>query len=440
MKSRQIQVYFSIIFAGFLYSSSVMSGGFQVWEQDASGIGDYHSGGAAEALNAGTQFYNPAGMNNLKHIELSAGIAYIPLQISYFGNVGFIPDAPPMAVTTATSKTNNFIPNLFFVYPVDKYFAFGFGVTVPFGSSTEYPIDNPLSAAATKTQLQTINLNPSIAIKLSQYFSVGLGFNALWGKAIYDSAAPFLTPPVPLSNQLSGWGYGWNVGALLYLTPATRMGISYRSRIQLDGRGRSQYIDPFFPTSNDTLSATLQLPATTILSFYTDINPDWALLFSAYYTSWDVFTHLNLNDVLISNDPTTLPILVPVNENYVNSWNFALGAHYWISSTVMFKVGVGYDETPIQPGYRDVRLPDAAKYALALGVHWDIIPLLTLDAGWIHFFVPDAVVDNSNAISVTPAEAKSFATIAQLKAATQTNGISRTEVNVVGMQLSWKIN
>lgn len=408
------------ISVNFLFSTSLFAGGFQLWEQDASGIGDYHSGAAAEALNAGTQFYNPAGMNHFKKNELSMGIAYIPLNITYTGTVG----APSLeTVTAADSHTHNIVPNFYAIFPFDSHLALGLGVTVPFGSSTEYPIDNPIAIAATKTELQTLNINPSIAVRLADYFSVGLGFDALWSHAIYNSAFTIINPVTSLKNSFQAWGYGWNAGVLFYITPRTRIGMSYRSRIQVDGEGKSEYLtDPLL--TNDGLTGMMQLPATTIFSVYSNVTDQWALLFSAYYTQWSVFHELDLQKVLVLGTPMT----IAVHEDYVNSWNLALGAHYKIIENVMLKVGLGYDQTPTQLGYRDVRLPDAPKYAFALGVHWTVIPAVGLDVGWIHFFVNQAKVDNSRAM-----------TNDLVQMLTQTNGTTKAAVDVAGVQLSFRM-
>lgn len=46
-------------------SASVHAAGFQLLEQNASGLGNAYAGSAAIADNASTIFYNPAGMTNL---------------------------------------------------------------------------------------------------------------------------------------------------------------------------------------------------------------------------------------------------------------------------------------------------------------------------------------------------------------------------------------
>ena len=53
--------------------------GFQLLEQNASGIGNAYAGSAAVAENASTIYFNPAGMTQLKDREFSAGIAVVPV-------------------------------------------------------------------------------------------------------------------------------------------------------------------------------------------------------------------------------------------------------------------------------------------------------------------------------------------------------------------------
>lgn len=406
-------------------SGGVMAGGFQLWEQDASGIGDYHASAAAEAENPGTQFYNPAGMTHLSAPALSGGVTYVPLTIRYSGTAGLMQD-----YTQATSSTNNFIPNLYLVYPFKQKYAFGFGVTAPFGSSTDYPINNPIADAATKTSLETINFNPSIAWAPTTLLSMAVGFDALYAMADYDSAFYFLPQsfdppqaPWPLTNNLTGWAYGWNAGVMLYPTEHLRFGLSYRSQLELDGTGDSHYTSPLASASNNQLSGVINLPPMWIMGLYADVNTRWSLLFSAFFTQWDYFSHLVLHNVQVFDEPET----IEVDENYRNSWNLALGAHYWIiEHFMMLKMGVGYDQTPTTLGHRDVRLPDAPKYSIALGLHFDALKSLVLDVGWTHFFVDNGAVDNSKAMSDN------------VSAFTTTVGKTKSYVEVLGVQITWK--
>src|SRR5690606_30855237 len=60
-----------------LGAASVHAAGFQLLEQNASGIGNAYAGSAALGDNASTIFFNPAGMTRLNGVNVSAGVTAI---------------------------------------------------------------------------------------------------------------------------------------------------------------------------------------------------------------------------------------------------------------------------------------------------------------------------------------------------------------------------
>ena len=52
------------------FSGSASAAGFQLLEQNASGLGNAYAGSAAVAENASTIFFNPTGMTQLQDREL----------------------------------------------------------------------------------------------------------------------------------------------------------------------------------------------------------------------------------------------------------------------------------------------------------------------------------------------------------------------------------
>lgn len=424
----------SLVAAAILgaFVSNGYAGAFQVWEESAAGTGDYHAGGAAEADDASTEFYNPAGMTRLTQPQVSFGVAYIPLDVSYNGNVytstykaflpfsDFIPDPIPTTNGYVSGSTKNWVPNFHFVYPVNNTVALGFGVTAPFGLKTDYPQIDPIDQAATLTKLYTINYNPNIAFQINQYLSLGFGFDALYGTANYNQAVGDSTGS--LTNDLSDWGYGWNIGALYQFTPSTRVGVSYRSEIVFNGKGTSTLALAGLPAvTNNNLMATLNLPATTTFSWYSDITQKWALLATAYYTQWNVFQSVDLQN-LAGGLPDVDDVM-----NYKNSWNLVFGTHYKITRQWMLKWAIAWDQTPTQLGYRDIRLPDADRYVAALGVHWQITPRTGWDLGYAHLFT----FGNVNVDNTLSAAADSLVTTEQ--------GIANTDTNVIGTQLTFNL-
>jgi long-chain fatty acid transport protein len=405
----------SVVSACLIVSSSVYASAFQIWEQSAYGTGDYHAGAAAEADDASLEFYNPAQITELKHQQISMGGVLIPVNIKFNGTVDGV---------NANGKSDNInvIPNFHYVAPINKRLFFAFGVTTPFGLQTNYGTENAIMAvAATKTQLLTVNSNPSLAYKITDWMSVGAGFDVLRGLAAYNNAP---SPQTPFKNKLDGWGVGYNAGVffkfrMFNLPYKTRIGVSYRSKITIDASGKSH-----FQGNTTDVKAKFPLPATTLFSIYQQVNDRLALMGSVFYTQWDIFTLLELKDTAASAGGTN----IPVYEAYNDTWNVALGAHVKITKKFTWKVGGGWDETPTRTGYRDVRLPDANRFALSTGFHWQAFKKLGVDVGYTHIFAPKAHV--SNAQSATG----SGDVIADQE------GTATMDANIFGGQMSWSFD
>ncbi|OGT33097.1 MAG: hypothetical protein A3C44_05825 [Gammaproteobacteria bacterium RIFCSPHIGHO2_02_FULL_39_13] len=365
-----------------IFSANSFAGAFQLWEQDAGGVGDYHAGGAAEADTAATIFYNPASATHLQHQQLSFGAALIGLQVKFSGTADGIP------VTNEAGDTTNIVPNFSYALPFANRWAFAFSMTSPFGLSTVYSDTLYVNTLATTTELETVNLNPSLAYQINRYLSLGAGFDALYGKAIYDSDIFS-----PLDSELTGWNYGYNAGVLLQFTPATRAGVSYRSAITIDAKGSSTAQSYDVPPLNlqSNASAKFPLPATTIFSVYHDFNSRLTLMASAFYTQWSVFKQLIINNVATPNGPG----VIAINENYRDTWNLSLGGKYHFNRHIALDAGLGHDETPTRMYYRDIRLPDNNHYAASLGLDIQPSPGFKWSMGWTHFFVPSTPIDNT---------------------------------------------
>lgn len=421
-----------IVAAGaFLFTNGAIAGAFQLYEQSAAGTGNYHAGGAAEANDSSTEYYNPAGMTRIPTQELSLGLVALPIGVHFSGNVNGFPTTTPVIADTL-----NFVPNFHFVTPLPYHFAFGFGESSPFGLATEYPenITNIASIAASITQLKVANLNPNLAFAINDHLSIGAGFDYLYAEAEYDNLIPagVLSGPLLFANSkfknvLSGNAEGYNLGVLLQFTDTTRIGISYRSELKIAASGTSQVLaspfpnGAFIPFLETAVSTALPLPPSTLFSIYQDVTPRFALMGSATYTQWDVF-----KNIVLQNTALTSPGSLIVPQNYQNSWNFAVGGNYRINDKTMIKVGGGFDETPTQNGFRDIRLPDANRIAIAAGVHYDATPQLAFDGGWIHFFMQDGNVDNSQSVLQS-----NFAALPLVV------GNSNNSVDVVGVEVSY---
>lgn len=410
LKSRRLISAF-IAIASFIFSSYTVAGAFQLWEEDVSGIGDYHAGAAAEGNTAGSEFYNPASIILLKRQQISFGGAMIDVDVNYTGTAQS--ELGTVYMNAVSGGTTNFVPNIHYVTPLPDHFAFALGVTTPFGLSTNYPDLSPVNVIATKTQLTGVNINPSIAYEIDQHVALAVGFDEMYGQAVYDG-----NTFTNYTSRMDGWNAGYNAGALFQITPQTRVGLSYRSAITIAAWGASHsstYLTRI--PINSEAHASLTLPPTSIASLYHAFNSRFSLMASAFYTQWSDFNSLIIKSLATAGGPTSLT----VHENYQNTWNLALGGKYHLSKIYVVEAGFGHDETPTVYGYRDIRLPDSNRWAASLG--FDIHPTegFWVTMGWTHFFIPTVSIDNTQSTSAPIATAVGTAT---------------GSINVFGVQLS----
>src|SRR5574343_2074647 len=198
------------------FSGAASAAAFQLLEQNASGLGTAYAGSAAVADNASTVFFNPAGMTELTGFQLSAGATGVGPSYQYRNNAGVESggDAGSWAA----------VPNGYMSWQMSKDLYLGFGVSAPFGLATEYNTPWAGAAQAIKSEIKTINFNPSVGYRVNDKVSLGFGIN-------YQTIDGELTRTgVALKGDDASWG--WNAGALFTLSPAMRVGIAYRSAIK----------------------------------------------------------------------------------------------------------------------------------------------------------------------------------------------------------------
>src|SRR5450759_1202288 len=86
MGGKRLVVCIMTALVAILCSSYAGASGFQLFEENASGMGNAYAGSAAVAENAGTIFFNPAGMTKLQAREISLGGAAVRPSIKFNNN------------------------------------------------------------------------------------------------------------------------------------------------------------------------------------------------------------------------------------------------------------------------------------------------------------------------------------------------------------------
>jgi len=361
------------------FSGVASAAAFQLLEQNASGLGTAYAGSAAVADNASTVFFNPAGMTQLKGFQVSAGV--VGVGPSYkFKNDG----TSGSGVLAGVSGGNGgdaggwaAVPNGYLSWQLTPDLFLGFGVSAPFGLATEYDNDWIGRYQSIKSEITTINYNPSVAYRINDKVSLGFGLN-------YQTIDAEMTNATPgglyrLKGDDSAWG--WNAGALFTLSPAMRVGISYRSAMDYTLEGKRE-----LGASSRSASADLKLPDTFTLSVWQQVSDRWEAMGDLSYTRWSSLDVLNVKH----SGGTDVE-----NFNYKNSWRFAWGAAYQLSESAKLKFGIAYDRTPVTNQDRTARVPDNDRIWFSLGGQWNAGRYGKIDLGYAYLHVPDPEISQS---------------------------------------------
>ncbi len=391
-------------------AGSVFAAGFALIEQSVSGLGNAYSGGAASAEDASTIFYNPAGMTLLNGRQLIVG-AHIIMPSVKFHNEGstHITGQPLSGGNGGDGGVSKPVPNLYYGRKVSDRFSVGMGINAPFGLATDYDKKWVGRYHAVESDVITVNINPSVAYKITDQISVGAGLSAQYLKAKLSNAVDFGTAGyslgipglLPQSNdgfaEMEGdsWGIGYNLGLLFELNKNTRAGIAYRSRIKQELEGDvdfSHVPDPFRSSfRNGGVEADITLPDSLSISLYHKINPEWAVMADFTWTNWSLFKELAVEfDNPGQADSVT-------TEKWQDNYRYSLGVTYTPCCNWILRAGTAYDTTAVESAkYRTPSIPDGDRIWAALGAGYRLSDMVSFDIGYAHLFVNDPDI-NKNA-------------------------------------------
>lgn len=285
------------IFCCVSLSAPVSAAGIEFPWQSTSAMGTANAS-AAEAADASTIYYNPAGMSRLIGTQVSQGFQLLSVRGQFRDEGSTLQDG------TATGGGNGgtYHPKLigggefYATTPYDDHITLGIGVFVPYGANVNYKADWAGRYSLDRAAIESVNINPSLSIRFDDKHAFGLGVSAQimhlrlrsaadvkaavagvaqnsayeFGGALPDtvctrlglaltdgvcnlatsSLAGVLTSTNPLlgtqavegEGQLNiegyGYGFGWNAGYLYaFNDDRSRISLSYRSKISQSIRG-----------------------------------------------------------------------------------------------------------------------------------------------------------------------------------------------------------
>jgi long-chain fatty acid transport protein len=425
-------------------SSQLYAAGYKLEFQSASVLAD--AGEAAVVEDAGTNWYNAAGLTYLPLQVVMSGIdVYAP---TTFNGTVTAPSTlnqfgPPVSLFAdnfvgegkASSHPNSFLPAIHLSAPVCKNIALGLSVVPAWGFTEDYGEASLARYNITRIYTRTIDIAPSIAFQITPQWSLGIGPDAHYFSVqskvrvrTEGTLAPLIGTPGDSSSRFTAndWAYGGHIGILFKYNEATRIGLNYRSRLNMHLTGDSSFtLDQggFFETN--TFKLPIGLPATTTLSAYHDMSPCWALMGTIAYDQWSSIQNYHARNYIQPPTPDNPSGILPnVNlpQHMHNTVDLSIGTHYKLNDKLMLRASFKYEPTPTLDSYRNLDFPDGVKYGINIGARYQVNCKVALDFIYGHVFLPSTHINDVNPVSGALA-----------------TGHNNTSIDLLGGQLVWNL-
>jgi long-chain fatty acid transport protein len=397
-----------VALSGFSLREHAVAGSFGLFEGSTDQNANAYAGQGAKAYDAGTAWANPAGMVRLDQDEIDGSFNFIEPSFKFHGSDTDFPDA---ATAGAASRNVSAIygaltPATYSVVSITPDLKFGLAIKSPFGARIAYPGNWVGRYQSINSNLTDIAVEPSLAYAITPRFSIG-------GGPVFDYFSIRETQDVrpALGSQYGDiyadahgidWGVGYNVAGLYQFDPDTRLGISYRARIE-HRADLEQTLTESPGLANSPLGALVagvlalqntpghpyaqgvekfNLPDSVDASFYRQISPEWAVMAEAIWTHWQIFNNVAITTFGTGNAPTIIDF------DFHNSWFGSAGASYrprWMPR-LLLQTGLGYDEDPTSDATRQAQIPTQDRLLVAFGFTYDITRGISLDLAYNHYF------------------------------------------------------
>lgn len=398
------------LLSGLAVSTEANAGAFGVREQSAYFEGSAFAGSAAGG-DLSSMFWNSAataelpGFNIASSATIAFGSADLTATNGAFVTGGFPPPVPagfaPALSPTANIGTDAFIPATYANYQFSDRLYAGLAINAPFGFATKP--DNGRWAGSpigVTTKIFSLDLNPTVAYKLTPTLTVGAGLQIEYFKITLNKGSYFLTPPLPAplvpgrTYVADDWGVGATAGLMWQPLPGTSVGLGYRSGVSVNVSG-TYTTTPFLapapgggfgvaPGVNTGATGSLSLPDQVTFSVRQALTPQLTALATVDWQNWSKIGNVQ------AVSPGCGGVCETLNLNYRDDWYFALGAEYLYSPTLKLRGGVSYEISPVTSTTRDILVPDANRVGLSVGASYKWSERLSVDLAYTHLFFDNA--------------------------------------------------
>lgn len=394
MPKRVVKTCLSIAFISA--ASQSVAGGFAINEQSVSSMGTAFAGRSSSADDASTVFGNPAGMARIKREQVSGGIALIHAKTDIDNTSG----------SARGSNDGDMVPFIgapmgYYVKPLDDNWSFGLGLYVPFGLVTDYERSFQGRYHGDRSEVRVITLQPTLSYRFNEQLSIGFGptINRIDGELTSAIENPFAGGDGKVEIKGDDTALGYNLGVLFEITPQTRFGLTYHSKVDYRLKGDTTVSGPgVIATSAGTYDASLELttPESVDVSVTHELNADWTLYAGSTWTRWSRLEEIRANNKGVGGLLAGKLNSISEPQNWHDTWAHAVGAAYKLNPQWTLRAGLAVDQSPTNNTDRSPRIPTGDRTIVSLGTAWSPNDDVTIDLAYSYLMEDDAHIERDD--------------------------------------------
>jgi long-chain fatty acid transport protein len=369
-----------LIAAQFSYAAA-----FQFYELGSPINSTAGVGQAVVTSDASTSYFNPAGMTQFGQNQFLLGAQ------STLSYTNFSPNTSNTITGNNGSNAGGMLPGVaaYYVYHAAPRVSLGASINMPYGGALSY--DNHWVGRYNVQQmlLYTLNFNPSIAYQVNNWLSVGGGISIEYAN-LYQTVALPITPLVDgqATIKVDNTSPGFNLGAFMTPSPATRLGVAYRSQIVHNLRGNLSFMNI---STTPSAATKLVMPSNIIASISQQISNQWTLLGEAGWSNW---SSMQNTIVTVRGYSAVTP------QNWHDTYRLGLGGHYQATPAVLLAAGASFDSSPTSSSKRLPDLPMDRQVRLGFGLQYMMTKAVNLGLSYEYLNLGQASINNSSSDGV----------------------------------------
>jgi len=323
---------------------------------------------------------NPANLTGLTstEIQFSPSVIYMGVEFA--------------STNSQTAKTENpwkALANGYLVVPLqEEDITLALGLTSPFGLSVDWDDDGSSAfapggvlryTAPHYSELMTANFNPTVAFKLSEHFSLGIGVDVMWSRLTLKQFYPWALflgsggaePDGTLKGEGDGVGVGGNLGLTWKINEMHTVAVTYRSQMNVNYSGDAT-INNITPTatlvgitSQSDFDTEIAYPSMVAVGYGIQITDTIRLEADAEWIQFSRFKSLNVD--LGNNNILLPPANRSIPENWKDTFTAGIGGDWKFAENWVVRASYQFYQSPVPDSTFSPAIPDANQNVITIG-------------------------------------------------------------------------